>query len=185
MPKRAKILVVDDEPDILEVIEKILRDRGFEVGTAANGAVALERLAEGGYDLILSDVKMPELDGLELLQKVSLLYPEIPMVILSAFANIQDAVVAIKLGAFDYIAKPVYPDDLLLSIDRALKYQELQRATRELEWTCEGLKLWDCRYWIWPRRPRNFSCWPSSGRKAGKIKIPARSLRFFWKGPKN
>lgn len=138
MAKKAKILVVDDEPDILEVIAKILQERGYEVATAENGAVALERLGESGFDLIISDVKMPVMDGMELLQKVSLQYPDIPVVILSAFANIQDAVAAIKLGAYDYIAKPVYPDDLLLSIERALKYNELRRATRELEWTLRG-----------------------------------------------
>ncbi len=138
MPKTAKILVVDDEPAILEVIQKILVDRGFFVDVARNGVEALSFLEQGIYDLMLSDVKMPEMDGMELLQKVSLLYPELITVMLSAFANVQDAVAAIKLGAHDYIAKPVYPEDLVFSIERALKFKELRQTAQELEWTLKG-----------------------------------------------
>jgi len=138
MPKTARILVVDDEPAILEIIKKILDDRGFFVDVAQNGLEALHFLERGNYDLMLSDVKMPEMDGMELLQKVSLLYPDLTTLILSAFATIKDAVAAIKLGAFDYIAKPVYPEDLVLSIERALKFKDLRQATQELEWTLKG-----------------------------------------------
>jgi signal transduction histidine kinase/DNA-binding response OmpR family regulator len=138
MPTMAKILVVDDEPAVLEVIQRILVDRGFLVDVANNGLEALSHLENATYDLMLSDVKMPGMDGMELLQKVSLLYPDLITVMLSAFANIQDAVAAIKLGAHDYIAKPVYPEDLVLSIERALRYKELRQAAQELEWTLKG-----------------------------------------------
>ena len=138
MPKKARILVVDDEPAVLEVIQRILAERGFGVDVANNGLEALELLEKGSYDLMLSDVKMPHIDGMELLQQVSLLYPYLITVMLSAFANIQDAVAAIKLGAYDYIAKPVYPEDLVFSIERALKYRDLRRATQEMEWTLKG-----------------------------------------------
>ena len=138
MPKTAKILVVDDEPAVLEVIQKILVDRGFLVDVANHGLEALSFLERGSYDLMLSDVKMPQMDGMELLQKVSLLYPELITVMLSAFANVQDAVAAIKIGAYDYIAKPVYPEDLVFSIERALKFKEMRQAAQELEWTLKG-----------------------------------------------
>ena len=138
MPKTAKILVVDDEPAILEVIQRILIDRGFWVDIASNGLEALDLLKQSSYDLMLSDVKMPHMDGMELLQQVSLLYPDLITVMLSAFANIQDAVAAIKLGAYDYIAKPVYPEDLVCSIERALKFKDLRQAAQELEWTLKG-----------------------------------------------
>jgi signal transduction histidine kinase/DNA-binding response OmpR family regulator len=138
MPKQAKILVVDDEPAVLEVIQRILTDRGFGVDSANNGLEALKLLEKGSYDLILSDVKMPYMDGMELLQQVSLLYPYLITVMLSAFANIQDAVAAIKLGAYDYIAKPVYPEDLVFSIERALKFRDLRQAAHEMEWTLKG-----------------------------------------------
>jgi nitrogen-specific signal transduction histidine kinase/DNA-binding response OmpR family regulator len=138
MPKKAKILVVDDEPAVLEVIQRILVDRGYLVDVASNGLEALGLLEKGSYDLMLSDVKMPHIDGMGLLQQVSLLYPELITVMLSAFANIQDAVAAIKLGAHDYIAKPVYPEDLVFSIERALKFKELRQASQELEWTLRG-----------------------------------------------
>lgn len=138
MPYKAKILVVDDEPAILEVIQAILLDRGYDVDVAANGVEALEKLEQSHYDLMLSDVKMPQMDGMELLQKVGFLYPDLITVMLSAFANIKDAVAAIKLGAYDYIAKPVYPEDLVLSLERALKFKDLRRAQQELEWTLKG-----------------------------------------------
>jgi PAS domain S-box-containing protein len=138
MPKMAKILVVDDEPAVLEVIQRILVDRGFWVDVASNGLEALGLLEQNSYDLMLSDVKMPHMDGMELLQKVGLLYPDLITVMLSAFANIQDAVAAIKLGAYDYIAKPVYPEDLVFSIERALKFKDLRQAAQELEWTLKG-----------------------------------------------
>jgi PAS domain S-box-containing protein len=138
MPKTAKILVVDDEPAVLEVIQRILADRGFLVDVASNGIEALNLLDQNSYDLMLSDVKMPHMDGMELLQKVGLLYPDLITVMLSAFANVQDAVAAIKLGAHDYIAKPVYPEDLVFSIERALKFKELRQAAQELEWTLKG-----------------------------------------------
>jgi len=138
MPQTAKILVVDDEPAVLEVIQKILLDRGYTVDVAANGLEALQLLEQNSYDLMLSDVKMPQMDGMELLQQVGFLYPDLITVMLSAFANIQDAVAAIKLGAYDYIAKPVYPEDLILSIERALKFKELRQAQQELEWTLKG-----------------------------------------------
>ena len=138
MPKTAKILVVDDEPAVLEVIQRILVDRGFWVDVASNGLEALGLLEQNSYDLMLSDVKMPHMDGMELLQKVGLLYPDLITVMLSAFANIQDAVAAIKLGAYDYIAKPVYPEDLVFSIERAIKFKDLRQAAQELEWTLKG-----------------------------------------------
>lgn len=138
MPKLAKILVVDDEPAILEVIQKILLDRGFRVDVAPNGIEALRLLEQVNYDLMLSDVKMPQMDGMELLQQVGFRYPDLITVMLSAFANIQDAVAAIRLGAYDYIAKPVYPEDLVLSIERALKFKDLRQAQQELEWTLKG-----------------------------------------------
>lgn len=138
MPKKAKILVVDDEPAVLEVIQKILADRGFAVDVVNNGIEALGLLKKRSYDLLLSDVKMPHMDGMELLQQVGLLYPHLITVMLSAFANIQDAVAAIKLGAYDYIAKPVYPEDLVFCIERALKFRDLRQAAQEMEWTLKG-----------------------------------------------
>lgn|GEM_PF-542450 len=133
-----KILVVDDEPPILEIIQTILTSEGYQVDTAKDGLEALSLLANKRYDLVLSDVMLPEMGGLELLQKISLLYPQITTVMLTGYANIKDAVVAIKLGAFDYIAKPVYPEALILTIARALKFKSLREAAEELEWTLKG-----------------------------------------------
>lgn len=138
MPKAPAILVVDDERAVLEIIQEVLLTRGYEVDTAVNGLDALACLEESRYDLILSDVVMPDMGGMELLRQISLRYPETMAIMLTGYANIQDAVAAIKLGAFDYIAKPVYPEVLLLTVERALKFKELRQARRELEWTLKG-----------------------------------------------
>ncbi len=136
--RREHILVVDDEPPILEIIHTILTSEGYRVDTAKDAMEALSLLANQRYDLVLSDVMLPEMGGLELLQKISLLYPQTITVMLTGYANIKDSVAAIKLGAFDYIAKPVYPEALILTIERALKFKSLQEAAADLEWTLKG-----------------------------------------------
>lgn len=180
MPQTAKILVVDDEPEILAVIQKILLDRGFTVDVAQDGLEALKLLEQSSYDLMLSDVKMPHMDGMELLQQVGFLYPDLITVMLSAFANIQDAVAAIKLGAYDYIAKPVYPEDLVLSIKRALKFKELRQAQQELEWTLKGAEALGLRILDLAPETEEFQILEKLRQQAKKIKaLPELAAHFL------
>ena len=100
-PKRTA-LVVDDEANLRKVLSAMLRRDGFDVLTASDGAEALELLSKQSVDVVLSDIRMPNLDGMSLLKRAMVEYPDIPVVILTAHGSVDNAVEAIKIGAFDY-----------------------------------------------------------------------------------
>lgn len=120
------ILVVDDETSILQSLEGILSDEGFEVMTAESGLQALESMEELLPDLVLLDIWMPDLDGIETLEKIKSLYPNLQVIMMSGHGNIETAVKATKVGAYDYIEKPLSLDKMLLSIENALEHFRLE-----------------------------------------------------------
>ncbi len=138
MQKHPIILVVDDEPAILGLVKDILRPAGYMVNTAANGKEALEALQAHPYDLVITDMIMPQMGGMELVQYLRLHHPETLVIVFTGFASYQDAVDAVKLGAFDYLPKPLQPAILRHAIERALEYQRLSRSQRELETVFQG-----------------------------------------------
>jgi DNA-binding NtrC family response regulator len=115
-----EILVVDDEPQMLIAVEETLRRNGYRVTTAGNGAEALSRLKERYFHLILTDMRMPEVSGLELLKKARNLSPQTPVVLLTAYGTVQNAVEAMKQGALDYLLKPFSSEALETIVQRAL-----------------------------------------------------------------
>jgi DNA-binding NtrC family response regulator len=119
----ARLLLVDDEPSILNVLSTLLRAEGYEVTTAAGGDKALEILANQDFDLMLSDIRMSPINGIELLRKVRETKPNMGVIMLTAYGTIETAVEALKLGAFDYITKPFKVDELLITVQRALDYR--------------------------------------------------------------
>src|SRR5664279_5164611 len=123
---RTSILVVDDDADMREWVKEDLEHEGFVVETAAGGRAGVERVKAGGIDLVVSDVKMPELDGLDLLREVREVEPSPFVIIVTGFGSIDTAIRAVKLGAYDYITKPFKIDQLLLSIDKALAERSLR-----------------------------------------------------------
>jgi signal transduction histidine kinase/CheY-like chemotaxis protein len=131
------ILVVDDEPEILALVQEILGDTGH-VEVAAGGQEALAKLKAHSYDLVLTDMMMPEMSGMELVQYLRLNQPEVLVIVFTGYANYQDAVDAVKLGAFDYLAKPLQAEMLRHAIERALEYQRLTRSQRDLETVFQG-----------------------------------------------
>jgi PAS domain S-box-containing protein len=131
------ILVVDDDPGILELVQDLLGPN-YRVGTADNVKEAQARLQKGAYDLVLTDMVMPEVAGLELVKYVRLHYPDIPVIVFTGYANFQDAVVAIKLGAFDYLSKPIQTEILLHAIQRALEFRRLSLMQQDLEFIFKG-----------------------------------------------
>lgn len=133
MADAARILVVDDEPDMVETVARILTHLGHESVTATEGGAALELLERERPDLVLTDLRMPGMDGLALLKEVKRIDPEAPVVLFTAHATIQTAVEAIKAGAFDYIAKPFTADQLQVVIERALTQRRLQEENRRLK----------------------------------------------------
>jgi len=134
---KSRILVVDDEAVVQQVVLDFLEMKGFEVVGADNGKEAIERLSETHFDLVLSDIRMPEMDGLELLKNVKKNYPGIGMIMFTGFADIHAAVDAMKLGAYDYVAKPFNFDELLINVERALEKANLIRLTKEYQDTLE------------------------------------------------
>ena len=132
------ILVVDDEPAILELVKDILSPAGYLVNTATNGKEALAAIQAHPYDLVLTDMIMPQMGGMELVQYLRLHHPETLVIVFTGFASYQDAVDAVKLGAFDYLPKPLQPEILRHAIERALDYQRLLRSQRDLETVFQG-----------------------------------------------
>lgn len=118
----AKILIVDDEPVILNLLNKILRGEGYEITPASNGEVAIKILETESFDLIVSDIKMEPIDGMQLLKKARQERPDTGVIMLTAYGSVSTAVEAMKEGAFDYITKPFKLDELLLTVQRALEY---------------------------------------------------------------
>jgi DNA-binding NtrC family response regulator len=129
-----RLLLCDDEEEILIYLKKLLQRRGYQVETFLHGADLLARLEGGGEEvgLILQDVRMPDLDGLQVLCRLKKLAPEIPVVVMSAFGAIDDAVQAVKLGAYDYLTKPFPKEKVLGVIDNALEHRRLAVENREL-----------------------------------------------------
>jgi two-component system, NtrC family, sensor kinase len=138
MEKQPIILVVDDEPAILELVKNFLVPAGYLVNTATNGKEALAAIQAHPYDLVLTDMIMPQMGGMELVQYLRLHHPETLVIVFTGFASYQDAVDAVKLGAFDYLPKPLQPEILRHAIERALDYQRLLRSQRDLETVFQG-----------------------------------------------
>ena len=135
--RNTRILVVDDETIVKQVVIDFLEMKGFEVCGAGNGKEALKVLSEGDFGLVLSDIRMPEMDGIELLKKIRKRHAETGVIMFTGFADINAAVDAMKLGAFDYVAKPFNFDELLLIVERCLEKANLVRLTKEYQETLE------------------------------------------------
>ena len=126
------ILIVDDEPSILQSLSGILSDEGFEVMTAANGYEALKIIDAESPDLVLLDVWMPGIDGIETLKEINQNNPFIQVIIITGHGTIETAVKATKLGAFDFIEKPLSIDKVIVTINNALNFRRLEEENRYL-----------------------------------------------------
>ncbi len=129
----AHILVIDDEKAIRNVLKDILLNEGFKVDEAADGEEGLKKIFSGNYDLVLCDIKMPKLDGLEFLDSIVAAKSEIPVIMISGHGNIETAVDAVKKGAYDYISKPPDLNRLLITIRNALDKTDLVKETKVLK----------------------------------------------------
>ncbi len=127
------ILIIDDERAIRSVLKDILGNEGFKVDEAADGEEGLKKFTSATYDIVLCDIKMPKLDGLEFLQKATDHNPETPVIMISGHGNIETAVDAVKKGAFDYISKPPDLNRLLITIRNAMDRTSLVKETRVLK----------------------------------------------------
>jgi DNA-binding NtrC family response regulator len=122
-----KILIVDDEEIVLKSCLRILGDGDYEVEAVQDGQEALRKIEETDYDILILDIMMPKIDGLEVLQRVKEMHPDIDIIMITGLSQIKTAVRAMKLGAFDYLPKPFDPDELKLVVERAFERRQLQR----------------------------------------------------------
>ncbi|HKG08499.1 MAG TPA: response regulator, partial [Pedobacter sp.] len=118
-----KILIVDDEVNIGLLLSKFLIRNSFSVSTATSGVAAMDYLAKDSYDLVLCDYRLEDTDGKEMLIKIKESYPSTGVIIITGYSDIKLAVELIKLGAYDYITKPLYPDEILNTINKAIETQ--------------------------------------------------------------
>ncbi len=126
------ILVIDDEKAIRRTLNEILSFEGFKIEEAADGAEGLKKIETNSYDCILCDIKMPKMDGLELLEKTKEINPDVPFIVISGHGNIETAVEAVKKGAFDFISKPPDLNRLLITIRNAMDKKSLVAETKTL-----------------------------------------------------
>ncbi len=128
----ALILVVDDDASQRRLLEFWLKEEGYEVATAADGKTGLEIFESKSPALVISEIRMPGLSGLDLLGRIKALSPDTPVILITAFGTVADAVDAMKFGAADYVLKPVSPDELKMNVQRALEHQRLVDENRYL-----------------------------------------------------
>jgi len=128
----ARILFIDDDQTGREVALFNLRKAGHQVATASSGEEGLERFSSTSFDLVVTDLKMPGMSGLEVLRRIRDRAPEVPVLVITAFGNVDTAVEAMKEGAYDFIGKPFHRDQLLLAVEKALERFRLAEEVREL-----------------------------------------------------
>jgi len=131
--ERTTVLVVDDEEGIRKALERFLTRLGYQVAVASNATEALQRLAEDHPQTMLCDIRMPETSGVELLPKVLAQDPDLAVIMLTAIDEPRTAIECLKLGAYDYLIKPVDLDELELALQHALRQRQLEVDRRQLE----------------------------------------------------
>ncbi|HEV8142589.1 MAG TPA: sigma-54 dependent transcriptional regulator [Methylomirabilota bacterium] len=140
MSEAATLLVADDDPGLRESLQRTLTRAGYQVVLAPDGRAALEQIQGGGLDLILSDLRMPGLTGIELLRAAKTLAPDVDVILLTAFGTIEEAVNAMKDGAYDFITKPFRGEQLLKVVGKALERRSLIEQNRVLQKQLEDLR---------------------------------------------
>ena len=134
----AKILLIDDDKLILKLLKKELGDAGYEVKTAEGGTDGFEKFKSGSYDLLITDYMMPDIDGIELMQKVKAIDPDFPVIVFTAYGTVKNATDALRMGAVDYIEKPLDKEELLFRIKNVLENRSLKGEVRKLKRKLSG-----------------------------------------------
>ena len=120
-----RVLVIDDEKNMRHMLQIMLKKAGYAAETASNGAEGLEKMSKAEFDFILCDLRMPKMDGMTFLKRAHEKYPDKTFIMMSAFGNMDDALEAMKIGAYDYISKPFKTDEVLLTLKKAEERERL------------------------------------------------------------
>ncbi|MBI5100471.1 MAG: sigma-54-dependent Fis family transcriptional regulator [Nitrospirae bacterium] len=121
---KGKILVIDDEDIVRTSCSRTLSPEGYEVKLVKSGFDGFKLLEEEQFDIVLTDLKMPEIDGIEILRRIKEKWPEVEVIIITGYQTVDTAVKSIKLGAFDYLEKPFTPDGLISSVTKAMDHKK-------------------------------------------------------------
>ena len=144
------VLVVDDEPKLCDLLTQALSQNGIQVFSAGNGLHALKVLGEEDIDLVISDWRMPGMDGPALLAEIKVRYPTLPVIVMTAYSTVKNAVQSMRNGAYDYIAKPFDIDELDITVAKALQFRDIMR---------DHLADRRKRHWQGNGRPRHPQAW--------------------------
>lgn len=138
-----RVLVVDDEENILDLLSEVLQDEGYQVDGATDGLDALEKVRNNTFDVMLVDLKLPEMDGMELLRIVRMAEPQLPVIVMSGNGNLQSVIQSIRQGAYDYISKPFNLEEAVAAVKRGWekKRQETQSRPPAQSFGKRSLKL--------------------------------------------
>ncbi len=131
--KNNRVLVVDDEPVIRSFLVRVLEREGYAVQAASNGPEALDYLEATSFDLLLTDIKMDQLDGVELLRQAKTRQPDLAVILLTGHATVSSAVAALRQGAYDYLLKPLRNEDLVMAVAAGLEERSRQQRRDRLE----------------------------------------------------
>jgi FixJ family two-component response regulator len=138
--KKVKILALDDEKIVLESVSRILEEENYQVKTCRNGQEALETLKEGGFDILMTDLKMPGMDGLQAMESMLEIDPDLSIIMFTAYSTVDSAVKAMKMGAVDYIRKPFTPDQLTELVAKIMNDRKARMEKRYREDTFAEIK---------------------------------------------
>ncbi|MEK7821801.1 MAG: response regulator, partial [Planctomycetota bacterium] len=133
MTGKARVLVVDDEVNLLKTLSDVLNRNGYEVAVAKDGPSALGLIEKNGFDIALLDIRMPHMDGVELLERIKARHPDVEVIIMTAYGTIETAIKSIKLGAYAYILKPLDIDDVLVNLKKIIQMKTLAGEARFLQ----------------------------------------------------
>ena len=130
---KSKILIADDETTFRDTFSKVLAEEGMNVTAVANGTDAIEAIKKQAFDVVILDIHMPGADGIKVLSETMKIRPNTRVIMITAFGTVEMAVEAIKLGASEYVMKPVMFDDVLMKIRQQLQYRDLTQENRDLK----------------------------------------------------
>jgi len=164
--KKGKALVIDDEQIVLDSVKKILLEGNYDAEVTPSGRQGLEWGMQKDYDVVLTDIRMPDIGGMVVLRDLKRAKPMLPVVIITGYANVRSAVQAMKLGASDYLEKPFTPDELLKSVDKGCRSPHRRcRRTRP-----------------WLTRRKSFRCWSGRQRMENLCISCCTIGRMLWMG---
>jgi CheY-like chemotaxis protein/anti-anti-sigma regulatory factor len=140
-PPPSRVLIVDDDESVRVTTAAILEQEGYEVATASDGREALEMAARSHYDLVLTDLRMEDMDGMTLLHELQTRHPNVVTIVLTGYASIESSIDALRQGVYDYLVKPCMVEDLKRTVGRALEHREQRQRITEL--SSPVVEIWD------------------------------------------